>query len=41
MNFTVDSSDALAWVFKDEATSQSDEMFERFGAGATAIVPAL
>ena len=39
MNFTVDSSFALAWVFEDEATAQCDKVFERFGAGATAIVP--
>jgi predicted nucleic acid-binding protein len=41
MNFAVDSSFALAWVFKDETTPETDKVLDSLGQGAKALVPAL
>jgi predicted nucleic acid-binding protein len=41
MNFVLDSSFALTWVFADEARPVTDEVLDSMGRGATAFVPAL
>lgn len=41
MNFVLDSSLALAFVFQDEATEATDEVLDSLGEGAVAFVPAL
>lgn len=41
MNFVVDSSLALTWVLADEATPETDELVDSFGAGAKAYAPHL
>jgi predicted nucleic acid-binding protein len=41
MNFVLDSSLALAFVFKDEATVQTDVVLDSLGHGAKAFVPSL
>jgi predicted nucleic acid-binding protein len=41
MNFVLDSSLALAFVFQDEATLATDLVLDSFGHGARAFVPAL
>ncbi len=41
MNFILDSSFALAWVLKDEATPATDRVLDSLGQGARAFVPAL
>lgn len=41
MNFVLDSSLALAFVWKDEATPQTDAVLDSLGHGAKALVPAL
>ncbi len=41
MNFVLDSSYALTWVFADEATPETDRTLDSLGQGAKAIVPAL
>ena len=41
MNFIVDSSFALAWVMKDEAGPETDQVLDSLGQGAKAFVPAL
>ena len=37
MNFVLDSSLAMAFVFQDEATSETDEILDSFGQGAKAF----
>lgn len=39
--FVLDCSAALAWVFGDEATPESDRLLDELGAGAAAWVPSL
>ena len=41
MNFVLDSSLAMAFVLKDEATLQTDHVLDGFGQGAKAVAPAL
>lgn len=41
MNFVADCSIAMAWLLKDEATTATDEVLDRFGRGAIGFVPAL
>ena len=41
MNFVLDSSLALAFVLKDEATAQTDKVLDSFGQGAKACAPPL
>ncbi len=41
MNFVLDSSFALTWVFADEATPETDAALDSLGHGAEAVVPAL
>ena len=41
MNFVLDSSLALAFVLKDEATAGTDRVLDSFGQGAKACAPAL
>jgi len=37
LNFVLDSSLAMAFVFQDEATSETDEILDSFGQGAKAF----
>jgi len=41
MNFVLDCSFAMTWVFKDEATEFSSELRRTLGTGARAFVPPL
>ncbi len=41
MNFVLDCSFAMSWVFKDEATDFGQELRRSLGQGAKAFVPAL
>lgn len=41
MNFVADCSIAMAWLLKDEATEETDEVLDLLGRGASAVVPAL
>lgn len=41
MTFVLDSSLALSFVLKDEATTATDKVLDSLGLGANAIVPAL
>ncbi len=41
MRFVLDSSLAIAFVLKDEATAATDRILDSFGQGAMAYVPAL
>ena len=41
MNFVLDSSFALTWVLKDEATRETDKALDSLGQGAKAFVPGL
>lgn len=41
MNFVLDSSLALAFVFEDEASPDTDRILDRLGQGSIALVPAL
>ena len=41
MNFVLDSSFTLAWVLKDEATPETDQVLDSLGHGAKAFVPPL
>lgn len=41
MNFVLDSSLALSFVLKDEATAPTDKVLDSLGLGAKAFVPAL
>lgn len=39
MSLVLDASAALTWVFKDEATSRSDELFERVASDGATVPP--
>jgi predicted nucleic acid-binding protein len=41
MSFVLDSSFAVTWVLKDEATPATDKALDSLGQGAKAFVPAL
>ena len=41
MNFVVDPSYAMAWVLKDEATSETNKILISLGQGSKAFAPAL
>lgn len=41
MTFVLDTSLALAFVLKDEATAETDRILDSFGQGAKAAAPAL
>ena len=41
MNFVVDASFALAWVFEDEKSARTETALDSLGQGAKALVPAL
>jgi predicted nucleic acid-binding protein len=41
VNFVLDSSLAMAFVFRDEATPETDQILDSLGQGAKAFTPAL
>lgn len=40
-SFIVDASVGFAWVYKEQATPETDELLNQVAAGATVVVPAL